>query len=437
MSDFAGIPARQRVSTLALLEPDVPYHLTSHELQVEMMRALLVRAVLLAAAGVALGSLSGCGGGQSHGGTKQPDAPIKVIVATPVQKQVTDYMDYTGRTEAVESVEIRPRVSGYLTKVEFMGSLDSEVKEGDLLFQIDERPYLNALGSAEARLASAKAALKTSSAELERTETLFKKGVVVQSELDRDAGRKAQADADILGADAGINQAKLDLEFTRITSPISGIISKPTLTLGNLVTPASPSLTSIVSVDPIYVYFDLDEPTMLQIQQNIRDGKLPTGSGGSYKILLGLINDEGYPHTGTLDFVDNRVDPNTGTIRVRGVFKNPKPERGKRVLTPGLFARVRVPLGDAHGALLISERAVGRDQGQTFLYAVGADNEISVRKVRLGPQHGGMRVVTGEIQAGDKIVISGLQRVRRGSKVDPVLKEMTGSAEKPAADDAK
>ena len=303
-------------------------------------------------------SASGCRKSESPGATKAPDAPVKVIVAPPVQRQVTDFMDYTGRTEAVESVDIRSRVSGYLTKVEFMGSLNSEVKEGDLLFQIDERPYQNALLAAEARVASAKAALKTSSAELDRTEGLFKKGVVVQAEYDRDIGRKAQADAEILSSEASLSQAKLDLEFTRITAPISGIISKPNLTVGNLVSPATQSLTSLVSVDPIYVYFDLDEPTMLQIRHNIREGKLPEGTGDNYKILLGLANSKDYPFTGILDFVDNKVDPNTGTIRVRGIFKNPKPERGARQLTPGLFARVRVPLGDPHDALLVTERII-------------------------------------------------------------------------------
>jgi RND family efflux transporter MFP subunit len=378
--------------------------------------------------GVAL-SLAGCGQGKSHGGAKPDEAAIKVIVATPVEQNVTDFMDYTGRTEAVESVEIRPRVSGYLTKVGFMGSLDSEVNEGDLLFKIDDRPYLNALESAKARLASAEAGLKTSSAELERTEALFKKGVVVQSELDRDIGRKAQSDADILGARAAINQAELDLEFTTIKSPISGLIGKPNLTVGNLVSPATQSLTSIVSVDPIYVYFDLDEPTMLTIQENIRDGKLPTSSEGEYKILLGLANAEGHQFTGKLDFVDNHVDPNTGTIRVRGIFKNPKPARGKRPLTPGLFARVRVPLGEAHPSLLITERAIGRDQGQTFLYVVDAENTVRLRKVRLGATHDGLRVVHGDITAKDQIVINGLQRIRPGSKVDPVVKSMTGSSE--------
>ncbi len=406
-----------------------------------MSRTLACRRSVWCVLGAVTLALSGCTQERSHGGIKPAETAIKVNVAVPVAQDVTDFMDYTGRTEAVESVEIRSRVSGYLTKVEFMGSLDSEVKAGDLLFQIDDRPYLNSLASAEAKLASAKAGLKTSSADLERTESLFKKGVAVQSDLDRDVGRKAQADADILGAEASISQAKLDLEYTRIIAPIDGIISKPNLTVGNLIAPATQSLTSLVSVDPIHVYFDLDEPTMLQIQQNIREGKLPTREEGQYRIFLGLSNNEGHPYSGRLDFVDNRVDPNTGTIRVRGVFKNPKPERGSRPLTPGLFSRVRVPLGEPRPSLLVTERAIVRAQGQTYVYVV-ADKTVSRRKVRLGPMHAGLRVVKKPeskedvdnkepgVQPGDQIVISGLQRIREGSKVDPVEKTMTGEVEK-------
>lgn len=400
-----------------------------------MRRFLVDRLSLGCLIGALAGAVCGCEQGQSHGAAKAPEMAIKVIVATPVTQDVTDYMDYTGRTEAVESVDIRSRVSGYLTKVEFMGSLNSEVKAGELLFQIDDRPYKNALLSAEARVASAKASLKTSSAELERTEGLFKKGVVVQAELDRDIGRKAQSDADILSADAALSQAKLDLEFTSIVAPISGMISKPNLTVGNLVSPATQSLTSIVSVDPIYVYFDLDEPTMLQIQKNIRDGQLATREEAEYKIMMGLTNDQGHPHLGTLDFVDNRVDPNTGTIRVRGIFPNPKPDRGNRALLPGLFARVRVPLGQPHKSLLVTERAIVRDQGKTYVYVVGAENRVSRRSVRLGPLNAGLRVLkpaetddeVGGIQAGEQVVISGLQRVRQGSIVEPIVKPMTDS----------
>ena len=403
-----------------------------------MLRTLVPRLGLSCVIGIVIGGLSGCGEGQSHGGAKAPDAAVKVVVATPVEEPVTDFMEYTGRTEAVESVEIRPRVSGYLTKVEYMGSLDSEVTAGDLLFEIDDRPYKIALASAKARVASAKAGLTTSTAELNRTEGLFNKNVVVQAELDRDIGRKAQSDADILSSEAGVNQALLDLEFTSIKAPISGMISKPSLTVGNLVSPATQTLTSIVSVDPIYVYFDLDEPTMLQIQQNIREGKLATREEGEYKILLGLANDKGHPYTGKLDFIDNRVDPNTGTIRVRGVFANPKPKRGSRPLTPGLFARVRVPLGEARSSLLITERAIGRDRGKTFVYVIGKDKTVQRRSVRLGAMHDGLRVVRPPepdqnidgILAGDQVVISGLQRIRPGVKVEPIVKAMAGKDER-------
>lgn len=375
-------------------------------------------------------TLAGCSQGESHGGASPAPTAIKVRVATPVLREVTDFMDYTGRTEPRESVEIKPRVSGYLTKVEYMGSLNSYVEEGTLLFEIDDRPYNNALESAKARLASAEAALKTSAAELDRTQGLFDKGIVVKSELDRDFGRKAQADADILSARAGLKQAELDLEFTKIKAPISGLISKPNLTVGNLVTPATASLTSIVSADPIYVYFDLDEPTMLTIQQNIRDGKLATREEGQYQVLLGLANDKDYPYTGELNFIDNRVDPGTGTIRVRGEFKNPEPERGSRKLSAGLFARVRVPLGKPHQALLITERAVSRDQGKTFAYVVDTENTVTARPIRLGPVHDGLRVVLEGLKPDDQIIIDGLQRVRPGVKVDPITKEMQASEKK-------
>lgn len=379
--------------------------------------------------GLTLLCSSGCGESHSEAGGQAQEA-IKVNVAKPVLRKVQDAMDYTGRLEAVESVEIRARVSGYLTQVTFMGSLYSDVKQGEVLFQIDDRPYKNAVANAEANVASAKASLTTSAAELARTEELFKKGVVVQAELDRDVGRKAQADAAILSSKAGLDQALLDLEFTTIRSPIDGVISTPKLTVGNLVTPQTESLTSVVSVDPIYVYFDVDEPTYLKIQENVRSGKLPTREEGEYAVHLGLATDTGYPYTGKLDFLDNQINSGTGTIRVRGQFRNPKPERGGRPLSPGLFARVQVPLGMPHESLLITERAIGRNLGQPFVYVVGADNTIEVRNVQLGAMHDGLRVVTAGLKPDDQVVVAGLQRIRRGSVVEPILKEMT-SAEAP------
>ncbi len=371
--------------------------------------------------------LSGSGCEQANSAAdKKPAAPVKVEVAAPLEQEVTDFQDFTGRLDAVESVEIRARVSGYLTKVGFDPSIElgAEVKAGDLLFEIDERPYQNTLQKAESELAQAQARLKTTTADFARTEELFKKNAATQRDLDFDSGNKASSEAAIMGAKASISQATLDLEFAKITAPISGRISRPLLTVGNLVTPATGTLTSIVSVDPVYLYFDMDEPTLLKLQKLVREGKLEGPEMREIPLLMGLANDDGHPHRGKLDFVENRVDPNTGTMRVRGVFANPKPKRGARPLAPGLFARVRLPLGEPHNAVLISERAIGRDQGQAFVFVVNAENEIVYRRVKLGPQHDGLRVITDGLQASERIVVNGLQRVRPGSKVDPQSSEI-------------
>lgn len=369
-------------------------------------------------------SASGCEKANSAA-DKKPAAPVKVEVATPLEQEVTDFQDFTGRLEAVESVEIRARVSGYLTKVAFDPSIElgAEVKAGDLLFEIDERPYQNSLESAQANLAKAEAQQKTAAAELARTEELVAKKAATARDLERDAGQKGVADASIEGAKVAISQAKLDLEFAKITAPISGRISRPLLTVGNLITVGTGSLTSIVSVDPVHLYFDMDEPTLLKLQKLIRDGKLKSAMETEIPLLLGLQTESEFPYRGKLDFVENKVDPNTGTVRVRGVFANPKPERGPRSLSPGLFARVRLPLGEPHKALLISERAIGRDQGQAFVFVVSAENEVVYRRVKLGTQHDGMRVIVDDLTAGERVVVNGLQRVRPGSKVEAIDKK--------------
>lgn len=363
-----------------------------------------------------------CSSGCEQAGSapvSQPDAPVQVEISQPEEREVTDFQDFTGRLDAVESVEIRARVSGYLTKVAFDPDISagSEVQKGDLLFEIDTRPYQNALETAEAQLAGGTARLTVAAAELARTEELFKKNVAPQAELDLNTGRKLVAEAEIKSGKAAVAQAKLDLEFARITAPISGRISEPVLTVGNLVTQSTGALTSIVSVDPVYLYFDMDEPTLLTLQKLMREGKLRTVNEAEIPLLLGLATDEGYPYQGRLDFVENKVDPNTGTIRVRGVFANPKSERGQRALAPGMFARVRLPLGEPHKAVLIPERAIGRDQGQSFVYVVSASDEVGYRRVKLGTLHDGMRVIAEGLTAEERIVTNGLQRVRPGVKV--------------------
>jgi len=365
-----------------------------------------------------LASTTGCDKSNAAA-EKKAAPPVKVEIATPTEKEVTDFKDFTGRLEAVKAVEIRARVSGYLTKIAFDESIErgAEVKEGDLLFEIDERPYQIALDNAKAQLAQADAKFKTSSAELERTEGLFKKGVVTQSDLDRDTGSKLLSSGQIDAAKAQIAQANLDLEFAAIKAPISGRISRSVPSVGDLITPSVGVLTSIVSVDPIHLYFDMDEPTFQSLQKLVREGKLKGPMDGEIPLLMGLSTDSGYPYQGKLDFIENTVDPNTGTIRVRGVFANPKSERGPRNLAPGFFARVRLPLGEPRQAVLVSERAIGRDQGQSFVYVVNAENEVVYRQVKLGALHDGMRVIADGLTAGERIVTNGLQRVRSGVKV--------------------
>lgn len=378
-------------------------------------------APFVCAAGLLIACSAGCAKSNAAA-EKKAAPPVKVEIASPTEKEVTDFQDFTGRLEAVDAVEIRARVSGYLTKVAFDPSIElgAEVKVGDLLFEIDERPYQNALDSAKAQLAQADAKLKTTSAELARTEELFKKNAATQSDVDRDTGAKLLSAAAIDAGKAAVAQAKLDLEFAEITAPINGRISRSVPSIGDLITPSTGALTNIVSVDPMHLYFDMDEPTFLTLQKMIREGKLKSAMETEIPLLLGLQTDEDFPYRGKIDFAENQVDPNTGTIRVRGVFANPKPERGARPLAPGLFARVRLPLGEPHKAVLISERAIGRDQGQSFVYVVSAENDVVYRRVKLGSLHDGMRVIADGLTAGERIVTNGLQRVRPGSKVEPL-----------------
>lgn len=367
-----------------------------------------------------LGAIAGCEHAKSAAENQAPTA-VKVEVDSPVEKDIIDYRDFTGRLEAVDSVEIRARVSGYLTKIDFDPTIEngSEVKEGDLLFEIDPRPFQNTLDSAEAQLKQAEAKLQVSSSELMRTQELFSKKVAQQADLDRDIGNKLLSEAAVDSAKASIAQAKLDLEFSKITAPFDGRISESVLSIGDLVTSSTGKLTTLVSVDPIYVYFDMDETTLLTLQQHMREGKMKQVADGPLPVMLGLANDESYPHQGRIDFVENQVNPDTGTLRVRGVFANPKPQQGPRAFSSGLFARIRLPLGEAHKAVLIPERAIGRDQGNPFVYVVGEENKIVYRRIKLGALHDSLRVVLEGLAANEQIVVNGLQRVRPGVKVDP------------------
>jgi RND family efflux transporter MFP subunit len=343
--------------------------------------------------------------------------PPVVMVSSPVEREVSDYYEYTGRTAAVDAVEVRARVSGYLVKVNFReGAL---VKKGDLLFQIDPRPFQAVLDQAKGQVAQLEARLARAEADVARDERLLPKGAASQKDLDTAIADRGEARAGIQSARAAVARAALDLEFTQVTAPISGRISRYLLTEGNLVTMDSTLLTTLVSIDPMYVYFDADEGSVLRVRELIRTGKVHSARDVAVPVLLGLANETGYPHRGTVNFVDNQVNPQTGTLRLRGVFPNEN-----EVLSPGYFARVRLLIGQTHGALLVTDRAIDTDQGQKIVYVVNDKNEVLSRPIRVGALHDGLRVIEEGVQPGERVIVNGLLQVRPGITVEPKLVDM-------------
>jgi len=359
--------------------------------------------------------LPGCE--QSATDASVPVPAATVIVSPPVEKSVVDYVDYTGRTESAEAVEIRARVTGFLKSVLFKDG--SEVRKDAPLYEIDDREFKADLEAAVAELGIAQARQERATADFKRVEALRTKNVVTAEQYDQSQAAKKEADAAVHSAEAKRDRAQLNVDFSKIAAPIAGKINRSQITAGNLVNANLTVLTSIVSVDPMFVYFDVDERTFLTLRKQVREGQLESRTATEIPVLMGLTGDKGYPHVGKLDFMENRVNPGTGTIRVRGTFANPRPPRGDRVLESGLFARIRVPIGKSKPALLITERAIGTDQGRKFLYVVNSKNEVVFRPIRLGALHDGLRAITEGLNAGEKVIIDGLQRVRPGSVVDP------------------
>ncbi len=346
--------------------------------------------------------VAGCG---KSGGAGQAPPPPQVSVAQVLEKRVKDWDEFTGRMQAVETVEIRPRVSGYIDKVAFTeGSL---VKRGTLLFVIDPRPYQAEYNRAAAELKRFTTALDLGRTELVRVQRLKESGAVSEEELDERKSAVAQSQANVSGSQAALEAAALNLSFTKVSSPIDGRVSRAEVTRGNLVTGGNNGgtlLSSVVSMDPIYIYFDADEQSYLRYSQNSHESGKP--------VQVGLANEEGFPHPGTLDFVDNQLNPQTGTIRARAVLQNKDGQ-----FTPGLFARVQL-LGSAeYSAILIDDRAVSTDQSQKYVLVLGANNQIEYRKVKLGRVLDGLRVVREGLKAGDVIVVNGAQRVHPGITV--------------------
>jgi RND family efflux transporter MFP subunit len=337
----------------------------------------------------------------------------EVEVGLPVTQQIVDHEDFTGRTEAVKSIDMRARVTGYLDKVLFREGFD--VKEGDTLLLIDPRTYKADYDRAVANLAQAKAHLARLEADFQRAQTLIQSEAIAKADYDLALGDRNEAAAMVGVAEAALNTTRLNLVFTKVTAPISGRISRQDIDPGNLVVADTTILTTIVSLDPIYAYFDVDERATLRFRRLLEAGKVKSAREGKAPVFLGLA-DEGdkYPHEGLINFVDNRLDPSTGTLRLRGKFDNPT-----GFLAPGMFVRIRVPIGQAHPAILATERAIGSDQGQKFLYVLTLKNEVVYREVQIGAFENGLRVIESGLAAGERFIVNGLQRVKPGDIVRP------------------
>lgn len=365
-----------------------------------------------------------------------PTKPPEVIVEPPTVQTVTDFEDFTGRTEAVAAADIRARVSGYITKVAFKDG--SDVLEGAPLFEIDPVLYQAEVARTKAALDQARANRDQAAADLDRAtrdyDRVGRPGTgISREEIDRATADKnktaatlASSTAAIGVAEAQLRTAEQNLAWTKITAPFAGRLSKRAYDPGNLVQQDVTVLTSIVKLDPIYAYFDVDDRTLLRIRRLVREGRIPSARERETPVQVGLPDEDGFSYTGLVDFIDNTLDPGTGTLRVRAVVAN-----DKQLLSPKQFVRVRLPVGTPHEAVLVPEEALGTDQGQKFVYVVvdgkteagEAVQKVAYRQVKPGQQFGRLRVVEDGVKAGEKVIVSGLQRVRPGAVVTAKLAE--------------
>jgi multidrug efflux system membrane fusion protein len=349
-----------------------------------------------------------------------PPPPPQVTVAQVVERDVTEWDEFTGRLQAVDSVEVRPRVSGYVEAVRFHeGAI---VKKGDLLFRIDSRPFQTEVDRLRAELARVRATGQRADSEFQRAERLRAENAISREEHDRRAAFAQESAAQAAAVEAALRAAELNLEFTRVTSPIDGRVSRAIVTEGNLVSSGpgdATLLTTVVSLDPVYAYFDADEQIFLKYTSGSRSRRTTR----DLPIRMALANDEDFPRIGQMDFLDNQLDGSTGTIRGRAIFSNSDGQ-----LTPGLFVRLRLAGTGSYQGLLVQDRAVGTDLSKKFVYVVGPNNQIEYRAVTLGPIVDGLRVVRSGLKAGESIVVNGLQRIRPGVQVTPVVESMEQSS---------
>jgi len=365
-------------------------------------------------------SLTSCKRGATGPGGPQQPATAEVTVAKPIAKRLTDWDEFTGRLTARHRVEIHSRVSGYITQVSFKEG--TEVKAGDLLFTIDPRPYEAIVERAQAMLAQAKTTAELAGVEAKNATALRQGQAISVEESERRLKSATGELAGVRAAEAALRAAKLDLEFTEIRAPISGRISDARVTEGNLVSGGTQNttlLTTIVELDPIYCEIEADERSVLKYREMHKSGERVSAMFARIPAEMALINQEGWPNHGEIDFVDNQINPATGTIRARAVFPN-----ADRLMAPGFFAKVRIPGSGEYDGLLIRDSAVGDDQGSSFVWVLDAEDKAVYRPITLGPLLDGLRVVRSGLQAEDRVVVLGLMSVRNGVKVKATMTEM-------------
>ncbi|XVJ68450.1 MAG: efflux RND transporter periplasmic adaptor subunit [Rhizobacter sp.] len=345
--------------------------------------------------------LSGCGRADAQGGP--PMAP-PVSVAPTVQRPVQAHDEFTGRLEATETVDIRPRVGGTLEAVHFKAG--DEVKRGQLLFTIDARPYRAELARAEAQLASARTALTLATTEQTRAQKLLAQRAISQQEADALTASASNNQSSVKAAEAAVAAARLNVDYSQVRAPIAGKTSRNNISVGNLVAMGDPVLTTLVSQDKVYAYFDVSEETYLRLSSALNGKTKPS-------VQMGLSNETGFAHAGVIDFFDNRLNPATASVRARAVFDN-----SKRQFTPGLLAKIKLTSGEPMNAVMTPEKAIGTDQNKRFVWVLGADKMPQFREVKLGALEGGMRVITEGLKAGELVVVNGLQRVRPGAPLN-------------------
>jgi RND family efflux transporter MFP subunit len=375
-----------------------------------MLKKAILAGLVVAAIAGSWALLDNHGGGAHAQAANAQGGPPEVTVAPVMVRPVSDSADFTGQLQAVDAVDVRPRVNGYVEEVRFKEG--TEVHKGDVLFVIDPRPFQAEVDRLTANVAQAKAQLALAQANADRARRLLAQHAISQEEADSQNTAEQSAKASLAASTAALATAKLNLDWTQVRAPIDGRVSNAHIQAGNLVS-SSDVLTSVVSVNPVYAYFDVDEQTWLKIDRLRRDA-IKNGRTPRIEATMGLADEHGYPHEGRIDFVDNQVRPGSGTMRLRAVFDD---ENG--LLTPGLYARMHLQAGQPRQRVLIDDRAVGTDLSNQFVYVVDGQHKVQYRKVDVGPLFHGLRVIDGGLNAGDVVVVNGLQHVRPGAEVNP------------------